>query len=130
MADSVRGRLHAQLAGQQLRALDRSAGDDPDLYYRQHGGGRPGEIDYLVQIGHRVVPVELESGAVGAMKALHMFVHERGLRLALRVDTNPPTLQDIEVGTPLGDRARYRILNLPGHLLFRAAELLAGITAD
>jgi predicted AAA+ superfamily ATPase len=130
LADAVRGRLSAQLAGQQLRVLAPEAGDEPSLHYWQRSGGRPGEIDYLVQTGQRIVPVELKSGASGAMKSLHQFVYERGVKLALRCDTNPPSVQDLEVKTTLGDPVRYRILNLPGYLLWRAAELIgdAGAT--
>ncbi|MFY9342630.1 MAG: ATP-binding protein [Planctomycetota bacterium] len=129
LTDAVRGRLAAQLAGQQLRVLEPALGSEPSLHYWQRSAGRPGEIDYLLQAAQRIVPVELKSGAAGAMKSLHQFVHERGLRTALRSDTNAPSVQDIEVKTTVGDTARYRILNLPGYLLWRAADLLATVTA-
>jgi hypothetical protein len=129
LADAVRGRLSAQLAGQQLRSLTPGAGLAPSLHYWQRSGGRPGEIDYLLQTGQRIVPVEIKSGAAGAMKSLHQFVHERGLRLALRCDANPPSLQELAVKTTFGAATRYRILNLPGYLLFRAAALLAEVEA-
>lgn len=128
LADAMRGKLSAQLAGQQLRALDPAEGGAPALYYWQRGGGRAGEIDFLIQVGHLVVPVELKSGTAGSMKSLHLFVHERGLRLALRIDANPPSLQELDVKTTLGQSARYRILNLPGYLLFRCADLLATVS--
>jgi len=125
LADVVRGRLCAQLAGQQLRVRPPGSGREPELHYWQRSDGRAGEIDFLLQVGQRVVPVELKSGAAGAMKSLHQFVHERGLRLALRSDANPPSVQDLAVKTTQGDAVRYRILNLPGYLLWRAADLLA-----
>jgi predicted AAA+ superfamily ATPase len=127
LADAVRGRLTAQLAGQQLRALAPGDGYEPSLHYWQRSEGRPGEIDYVLQVAQRIVPVELKSGAAGAMKSLHQFVHERELRLALRCDANPPSLQDLDVKTTLGDAVRYRILNLPGYLLWRAEQLLTAI---
>lgn len=127
LADPVRARFTAQLAGQQLRVLDPAGGLEPSLHYWQRSGGRPGEIDFLLQTEHRIVPVELKSGAAGAMKSLHQFVHERQLGLALRSDTNPPSLQDLAVKTTQGHAIRYRILNLPGYLLWRTAELLTGI---
>ncbi|HLQ39036.1 MAG TPA: AAA family ATPase [Planctomycetota bacterium] len=127
LADAVRGKLSAQLAGQQLRALDPAEGGEPGLYYWQRGAGRAGEIDFLIQPGHLVVPVELKSGKAGSLKSLHLFVHESGLGLAMRVDANPPSLQELDVKTTLGDQARYRILNLPGYLLWRCAELLTAI---
>ena len=130
LADPVRAKLSAQLAGQQLRALDSATGAAPALHYWQRSGGRPGEIDYLVQTAQRIVPVELKAGAAGAMKSLHQFMHERSLHLALRSDTNPPSMQDLAVKTTLGEPTSYRILNLPGYLLWRAAELLAAAEPD
>ncbi len=130
LAGAVRGKLSAQLAGQELRALLPGAGLEPSLHYWQRSEGRPGEIDYLLQTGQRIVPVELKSGAAGAMKSLHQFVHERGLELAVRCDTNPPSLQDLAVKTTLGNPAQYRILNLPGYLLWRAAGLLAEVMSS
>ncbi len=127
LAPPARARLSAQLAGQQLRCLDPGSGIEPVLHYWQRGGGRAGEIDFLLQTGQRIVPVELKAGAAGAMKSLHVFMHERGLGLALRIDTNPPSLQDLAVKTTAGDPVSYRILNLPGYLVWRAAELLDGI---
>ncbi len=124
LADAMRGRLAAQLVGQQLRVLPPGSGLEPALHYWQRSEGRVGEVDFLLQVGARMVPVELKSGSAGAMKSLHQFVFERGLPLALRVDANPPSIQDLAVKTTLGDAVRYRILNLPGYLVWRAAELL------
>ncbi|MBL8726004.1 MAG: hypothetical protein JNK49_18305, partial [Planctomycetes bacterium] len=59
-----------------------------------------------------------------SLRAACSFMFERGLPLALRVDANPPSIQDLAVKTALGDAVRYRILNLPGYLVWRAAELL------
>lgn len=122
----VRGQIAEQLAGQQLRAL--TLGADTVLHYWQRFGGRPGEIDFVVQIGMRVVPVELKAGAAGAMKSLHLFMREKGLDVALRIDTNPPSLQDVDVMTTLGDPVKYQLLNLPGYMVFRAGELVDGVS--
>ena len=129
LAPAVRAKLAEQLAGQQLRVLDPAAGGEPALHYWQRTGGRLGEIGLVIQVGHTITPVEVKAGAAGAMKSLHQFVHDRGLRLALRVDTNSPSLQDIDVKTTQGDRVHYRLLNLPGYMLWRAAELI-GMLAE
>lgn len=124
LAPGVRGKLAEQLAGQQLRVLTPGSGDEPALHYWQRGGGRPGEIDYLVEIDQTVVPVELKAGASGSMKSLHQFMHDKQLGCALRVDTNPPSVMDVDVKTTQGQRVRYRLLLVPGYLLWRAQELV------
>ena len=127
LAPAVRAKLSEQLAAQQLRVLDPGSGQEPSLHYWQRVGGRPGEVDLIVQVGHLVVPVEMKAGAAGAMKSLHQFMHDKRLRLAVRVDINPPSLQEVDVKTTQGDSVRYRLLGLPGYLLWRAAELITAL---
>ncbi len=124
LAPGIRGKLAEQLAAQQLRVLGTGSGDEPILHYWQRDGGRPGEIDYIVEIDQVVVPVELKAGASGAMKSLHRFMHDKGLDHALRVDTNPPSVMDVDVKTTQGQRVQYRLLSLPGYLLWRVRELV------
>jgi len=130
LAPQIRGKLTEQLAGQQLRVLDPGSGDEPTLHYWQRGGGRPGEIDYLVEIDQVVVPIELKAGPSGSMKSLHQFMHDKRLEFALRVDTNPPSLMDVDVRTTQGQSVRYRLLSLPSYLLWRARELVQAVLSD
>jgi predicted AAA+ superfamily ATPase len=113
LAPQMRSQIAEQLAGQQLRLLGPSSGDGPELHYWQREGGRPGEIDYLVQLGDKIVPVELKSGTSGSMKSLHQFMYDKKLSLALRFDQNPPSVADLEVKTTQGNPVRYRLCSLP-----------------
>lgn len=124
LAPGVRGKLSEQVAGQQLRVLAGGSGDEPALHYWQRDGGRPGEIDYLIEVDQMIVPVELKSGASGSMKSLHQFMYDKQLTRALRVDTNPPSVLDVDVKTTQGQRVQYRLLSLPGYLLWRAYDLV------
>jgi len=123
LAPQVRGQLMDQLAGQALRLGGDAHGDGPLLHYWQREGGRPGEIDYLIQAGGRIVPVELKAGTAGAMKSLHQFMFDKKLPLAVRIDENPPSSMAVAVKTTLGNPVRYRLLGLPAYLAWRAAEL-------
>ncbi len=89
LSASVRGQLTEQLAGQELRLLDNASGDEPALHYWQRDGGRPGEIDYLLQIAARIIPVEVKAGAAGAMKSLHQFMFDKHLDVAVRFTEIP-----------------------------------------
>src|SRR5262249_10356354 len=97
--------------------------------YWQREGGRPGEIDFVIQAGGRIVPIELKAGASGAMKSLHQFMYDKKLRLALRIDENPPSLATTAVATTQRDQVRYRMLALPISLAWRATELAASVAA-
>lgn len=116
IAPQVRGQMAEQIVGQQLRSLGPLSGDGPELYYWQREGGRPGEVDYLVQIDGRIVPVELKSGAAGSMKSLHQFMYEKKLGFAVRFDQNPPSQFDLSLKTTQGDKVQYRLRSLPRYL--------------
>ncbi len=123
-ADSVRAQIADQLVGQQLRiALGEEVGE-PRLFYWQREGGRLGEIDYLIQAAGRIVPIKLNAGAAGAMKSLHQFMFDKHLDLAVRVDSNPPSLQQMDVRTTQSDSVQYRLLNLPHYLVWNVAQLV------
>jgi predicted AAA+ superfamily ATPase len=124
LAPQVRGQLTEQVAGQQLRLVQARPGHEPSLFYWQREGGRPGEIDFLLQCSGRIVPVELKSGAAGAMKSLHQFMFDKRLSLAVRLDANPPSLQPMDLATTKGLPVRYRLLNLPHYLTWRISELV------
>ena len=124
LSPDVRGQLTDQLAAQALRLGDDLSGDGPALHYWQREGGRPGEIDYLIQAGGRIVPVELKAGKAGAMKSLHQFMFDKRLRRALRLDENPPSRAEVSVTTTQGDAVKYELVGLPIYLAARARELV------
>ena len=60
-----------QMAAQQLRIACGEAAFKGRLYHWRREGGRAGEVDFLVEIASRIVPVEVKSGAIGAMTLEH-----------------------------------------------------------
>ena len=123
LAPGVRGALTEQAVGQQLLAMA-PTWEEPHLYYWQRGSGRPGEVDYVVQVDTRIVPVEAKSGAAGSMKSLHQFMFDKHLSLAVRVDQNPPSLQALNLATTQQDRVVYDLLSLPQFLVWRLADAI------
>ena len=112
---SNKGGLAEQFVGQQLRALQ-SPLVEASLFYWQRTGGRQGEIDYLMQYGDQLVPLEVKSGPAGSMKSLHQFMAEKGLDFAVRCNFNLPTLENIRLKTTLGQSVSYRLLSIPVYL--------------
>ena len=120
----VRGGLTEQLAAQQLRTACGTPTMVGQVHHWRREGASSAEIDYLVEVDSRIVPVEVKSGAAGAMKSLHQFMYEKALPVAVRLDRNPPSLQDVDVKTTQGKRVRYRLLNLPHYLAGHLPRLL------
>jgi uncharacterized protein len=110
------GAVAEQAVGQLLR-LTVASNEDPALWYWQRESRyAQAEIDYLSSAGGRVLPIEVKSGAGGALKSLHLFMAERGLPWAVRLNSMPPVVQDVDVMTTSGQRVRYRLLSLPMYL--------------
>ncbi len=124
LAPQVRGQLAEQIAGQQLASLTDDPFAEPALYYWQREQGRVGEIDFVAQIRQRIIPIESKAGAAGTLKSLHQFMFDKHLALAVRLDANRPTLQELDVKTTQGDRARYRLLSLPHFLTWKLPTLV------
>lgn len=107
-----KGGLAEQFVGQHLRCLS-EAWEDPRLFYWQRTGGRQGEIDFVLQHGRHIIPVEVKAGSAGSMKSLHAFMQAKKLTLAVRLDTNTPSVQYMDVKTTTGEPVRYKLLSLP-----------------
>jgi predicted AAA+ superfamily ATPase len=56
-------------------------------YWQREQRGSQAEVDYIVQTGSQIVPVEVKAGTRGAMQSLHLFMAEknsaRGIRTSL-----------------------------------------------
>ncbi len=120
-----KGAMAEQFAGQQLRFALADQGM-PELHYWQRTGGRQGEVDYLIQSGGSIVPVEVKSGTAGSMKSLHQFMFDKHLETAVRFDMNNFSTMELDVKTTQGDQVQYTLHSIPIYL----AERVFGILHD
>jgi hypothetical protein len=67
------GQLAEQFVGQELLARVEDPRDGV-YYWRRDKPGSSAEIDYIVQHGDSLVPIEVKSGAIGTLKSLHIFL--------------------------------------------------------
>ena len=57
-----------------------------NLYYRsKETGTGNAEIDYMIEMGGEVVPVEVKSSGSGSMQSMHVFLHRKNRKKGLRV---------------------------------------------
>lgn len=45
------------------------------------------EVDYVIQKGMEIIPLEVKSGTKGQMQSLHLFLKERNLQKGIRIST-------------------------------------------
>jgi predicted AAA+ superfamily ATPase len=115
------GRIAEIFAGQQLLA---SAPGFPGeiFFWVSESANSNSEVDFLIPIGGRPVPVEVKSSAAGSLKSLHQFLWRAGLSTGIRLHTGLPADERLTVRMPDGE-LRYRLLSLPVYLAERLPSL-------
>lgn len=84
-----RGALTEQFVGQELLANQDCYLDSEIYYWSRDVRGSTAEIDYVMQAGSQIIPVEVKSGSTGRMKSLHMFMAEHHSSLGIRISALP-----------------------------------------
>ncbi len=89
------GGIAEQHVGQQLATL--GAGEAaPELHYwLRHARAGNAEVDYVTSRGDWIIPVEVKADRSGSLKSLLQYAHEKRPPIAVRFDTNPPSLQTV-----------------------------------
>ncbi len=116
------GALAGQFIGQHLQAM---LADKPNRelnYWLREGCAANAEVDFVMGLGGRIIPIEVKSGASGSLKSLHQFMGNKQAPLAVRFDTNRPTVQRIDTATIINKRqqqVQYPLVSLPLYLVER-----------
>jgi len=71
----------------------------PELYYwHRDAPNASAEVDFVLQHGDRILPVEVKSGVRGSMKSLRLFMSEKHVNKGVRVSLeNFATLPDVRI---------------------------------
>jgi len=81
------------------------------------------EVDYLLQIGTDIVPVEVKAGKTGKLKSLHVFLLEKNRNFALRFNADIPSILDTKTCISTKESRDYRLVSLPFYLVGQAQRL-------
>ena len=122
------GQLAEVLVGNSIRNLQ----SERLHYWLRESKSNNAEVDYLIQLGLEIVPVEVKAGNKGTLRSLHSFMAEKGLQKAVRFDMNLPSVQAVELravlpGNEVSD-VKYQLHSLPLYMtdwLFDYLENLA-----
>lgn len=121
-----KGALAEQLAGQILRTVEPFYIEPKLFYWQREEPGSNAEIDYIIQHGTEIIPLEIKAGSTGTLKSLHIFMGLKNLTKAVRVNTGLPSKTKIEMKDPLGTQktVQYDLLSIPFYLLGQVHRLL------
>ena len=83
------------------------------------------EVDYVIQMGGDIIPVEVKSGATGSLKSLNFFLNEKKRDFAVRFNMDEPSLlPNAEAADSLGRKSRYSLLSLPMYMVCQLKRLV------
>jgi len=95
------GSVAEQFVGQELRAYG-------DVYTRQNlyfwardKKGSMAEVDFVINVGSRILPLEVKAGQTGTLKSLKLFLKEKKAPFGMRVSANPLSYYDHILSVPL-----------------------------
>lgn len=124
---SNKGALAEQFIGQQLFNQQESY-TEPELYYwNREKGGTSSELDYLIQVNGRIIPVEVKSGTTGSLKSLHVFASDKKSDMAVRFNLDKPSLADITSRIPGRSEHPFKLLSLPLYLVSEMQRIVQSL---
>ena len=121
------GAIAEQFVGQHLLELLADSPNRELTYWLREGRSSNAEVDFVVALDGRIVPIEVKAGGRGSLRSLHQFVGEKRVPLAVRFDSNPPSIQTVNATIQAGDKASevtYRLLSLPLYLVEKVADVM------
>lgn len=119
------GAIAEQFIGQHLQDLLSDSPNRALTYWLREGKSANAEVDFVIPIENRIVPIEVKAGASGRLKSLHQFIGEKNLDLAVRFDVNPPSVQMVEALIHKAGQASqvsYQLVSLPLYLVSRLLD--------
>ncbi|MFI5343471.1 MAG: ATP-binding protein [Chlamydiales bacterium] len=119
-----KGGIAEQVVGQLLRTINPFY-QLPALYYwlntDKNGSA---EIDYVMQHGSKVIPIEVKAGKTGTLKSLHLFMGLKKFPLAVRINLSLPQIFEMKIKDTQGNQAHYRLMSIPFYLIGELHRLI------
>lgn len=122
------GAIAEQFIGQHLQYLLADTANRELTYWLRQGRSSNAEVDFVVQLGGSIVPIEVKAGATGTLKSMHQFMGSKQAPLAVRFDASQPSVTYIDTVINSGKsrkRIRYPLVSLPLYLVERLETIVA-----
>ena len=85
-------------------------------HWERMRAGSDAEIDFLMQLGTSVIPVEVKAGATGSMKSLHQYLLEKNRDFGVRINGDKPSYIETAFTAHDGGTHPFRLLSLPFYM--------------
>jgi predicted AAA+ superfamily ATPase len=120
--DVWRGRIAEHITAQEILTLDNSLLTKRS-YWKRDKQGSESEVDLVYNYNSTLVPIEVKSGHNSKLKSLHFFVEEAPINYAVRVWSQPFSIN--EISTPKDKK--FKLINLPFYYIGIMDKVLLSI---
>ena len=117
--DAWRGKIAEQIVAQELLALDSRVSNQRNFWVRNKKDSEA-ELDFVVQFDSKVIPIEVKSGHNAKLKSLHLFMEEAPHDLAIRVWSQPFSIDDVVTK----NGKKFKLINLPFYYVGMLEKIL------
>lgn len=95
------GSVAEQFVGQELWAYGDAYTRQNLYFWARDKKGSMAEVDFVINVGPRILPLEVKAGKTGTLKSLQLFLKEKKAPLGIRVSENPLSYYDHVLSVPL-----------------------------
>ncbi|WP_249274159.1 DUF4143 domain-containing protein [Parachlamydia sp. AcF125] len=106
------GVLTEQLVGQELLAYSNCKEEGRLFFWVREQKSSSAEVDFVISIGNKVIPIEVKAGSTGGLKSLKIFIEEKNSTIGVRISANPLSLEN-------------KVLSIPFYLIGELSRLLS-----
>lgn len=124
------GAIAEQFIGQHLQTLLADSPNRELTYWLREGRSANAEVDYVIALAGKIIPVEIKAGASGSMKSLHQFMGEKQADLAVRFDASLPSISTVQATINIGKQQKtvsYPLYSLPLYLVERLGVIAESV---
>jgi predicted AAA+ superfamily ATPase len=121
------GAIAEQFIGQHLQASLAETPNRELTYWLREGRSSNAEVDYVIALEGKIIPIEIKAGATGSLKSLHQFMGNKPTPLAIRFYASLPSVNQIKTLIPVGKQRQeisYPLISLPLYLVERLNEIV------
>lgn len=94
------GALAEQVVAEELLAYQDPFIAGELFFWARDAKSASAEVDFVVNMGGHIIPIEVKSGSLGHLKSLHRFLEERALPLGVRICNAPLSRQGKIITVP------------------------------
>jgi hypothetical protein len=115
-AMAERGGFCEQFVAENLKCAMSEYAEHTLHHWAREKDGSDAEVDFVVQVGSSIVPVEVKAGATGTMKSLHQFLMEKKRDFGVRINGDKPSYLETIFTDIKGTEHPFRLLSLPFYM--------------